>query len=276
MGMCVSSVISIPAFAILLNVTHSLVPPYVLFGVFGIILGLVTLFGIKTMPEEAGAYPDNEPQSEAEREAAIKVLKEYKSPWTVAKLFACPQVWLVSLCFGLLFIALMATMTQFVPRFMGAGFSQNEAMMWLSISGALGIVGSYLWGYLDQKTSTKKTVIIYAVYMAAMQFLNAIFFTNKTLSIVLIILIGILIGGIGNLFPSMVIQIFGRYDFAMANRVCVPILTAVRAFTFIIVAAVLGATRGNFRILCTILGIISTVAVVLSIFLSNKTIGKEQ
>jgi predicted MFS family arabinose efflux permease len=169
----------------------------------------------------------------------------------------------------------MATMTQFVPRFMGAGFSQNEAMMWLTISGVLGIIGSYLWGYLDQKTTTKKTVVIYAVYMAAMQFLNAVFFTNKPVSVALIVLIGILIGGIGNLFPSMVIQIFGRYDFAAANSVCVPILTAIRAFTFIIVASVLGATHGNFRVLCVVLGIISAAAVVLSIFLSNKTIGKE-
>jgi hypothetical protein len=93
---------------------------------------------------------------------------------------------------------------------------------------------------------------------------------------VLIVLIGILIGGIGNLFPSMVIQIFGRYDFAAANSVCVPILTAIRAFTFIIVAAVLGATQGNFRVLCTVLGIISTIAIVLSLFLSNKTIGKKE
>jgi predicted MFS family arabinose efflux permease len=184
-------------------------------------------------------------------------------------------VWLVTLCFGFLFIALMATMTQFVPRFMGAGFSQNEAMMWLTVAGVLGIIGSYLWGYLDQKTTTKKTVVIYAVYMAAMQFLNAIFFTNRDISVVLIVLIGVLIGGIGNLFPSMVIQIFGRYDFAQANSVCVPILTAVRAFTFIIVAIVLGMSHGNFRILCLVLGIISSAAVILSLFLSNKTIGKE-
>jgi uncharacterized membrane protein len=73
----------------------------------------------------------------------------------------------------------------------------------------------------------------------------------------------------------MVIQIFGRFDFAAANSVCVPILTAIRAFTFIIIAAVLGSTHGNFRILCVVLGVISTIAVVLSIFLSNETIGKE-
>jgi sugar phosphate permease len=275
MGMCVSSAVSIPVFAMLLNATHSLIVPYALFGAVVIILALVTQFGVKATPEEAGAYPDNEAQTGEQREAALKALREYRSPWTVGKLLRCPQVWLVSLCFGFLFIALMATMTQFVPRFMGAGFSQNEALMWLSVTGVLGIFGSYLWGYLDQKTTTKKAVVVYAVYMAVIQYLNAVFFANKTISIVLIVLIGILIGGIGNLFPSMVIQLFGRYDFAVANSVCVPMLTAIRAFTFIIIAVVLGMTHGSFRILCVVLGCVSTMAVILSLFLSNKTIGKE-
>jgi sugar phosphate permease len=272
MGLPVSSAVSIPVFAVLLNITQSLFIPFSVFGIAIIVLALITKFRIKSTPEEAGAFPDNE----SPEEGKTVRLEEYKSPWTTGKLLKNKQVWLVSICFGLLYIGLMATMTQFVPRFMGAGFSQKEAVMWLSIAGILGIIGSYLWGYLDQKTNTKKTVVIYALYMMAMQFLNAAFFTNKAVSTILIILIGILIGGIGNLFPSMVIQIFGRYDFTAANSVCVPILTAIRAFTFIIVAAVLGATHGNFRVLCVVLGIISTAAVVLSVFLSNKTIGKKE
>jgi sugar phosphate permease len=271
MGLPISSAVSIPVFAVLLNITHSLFIPFLVFGIAIIVLALITKFRIKSTPEEAGAFPDNE----APEEGKTLRFEEYKSPWTTGKLLKNKQVWLVSICFGLLYIGLMATMTQFVPRFMGAGFSQQEAVMWLSIAGILGIIGSYLWGYLDQKTNTKKTVVIYALYMMAMQFLNAAFFTNKTVSTILIILIGILIGGIGNLFPSMVIQIFGRFDFAAANSVCVPILTAVRAFTFILIAFVLGASHGNFRLLCIVLGFVSLVAVILSLCLSNKTIGKK-
>jgi sugar phosphate permease len=270
MGLPVSSAVSIPVFAVLLNITHSLFIPFLVFGVAIIVLALITKFRIKSTPEEAGAFPDNE----APEEGKTVRLEEYKSPWTTGKLLKNKQVWLASVCFGFLYIGLMATMTQFVPRFMGAGFSQQEAVMWLSIAGILGIIGSYLWGYLDQKTNTKNTVVIYALYMAAMQFLNAAFFTNKVVSTILIVLIGILIGGIGNLFPSMVIQIFGRFDFAAANSVCVPILTAVRAFTFILIALVLGVSHGNFRLLCLVLGFVSLAAVILSLCLSNKTIGK--
>jgi sugar phosphate permease len=275
MGMCFSSAVGVPVFAVLLGKTHSLAVSFAFFGVIALIIAVVTQVGIKSLPEEAGAFPDNDEQSREALDAMRTEMLNYKSPWTTKKLLACKQVWLVSVCFGLLFIALLATMTQFVPRFMGAGFSQSEALMWLAIAGVLGIIGSYLWGYLDQKTNTKFTVVIFAVYMAAMQFLNAAFFTNKVASTVLIVLIGILIGGIGNLFPSMVIQIFGRYDFATANSVCVPILTAIRAFTFVLIAAVLGATHGNFRFLCVVLGFVSLLAVILSFFLSNKTIGRE-
>lgn len=275
MGMCISSAVSIPVFAGILSATHSIVIPFAVFGVVVIALALVTQFFVKATPEEAGAYPDNEKISPEELEATRQKMAAYKSEWTTGKLLKNGQMWLVSICFGLLFIALMGTMTQFVPRFVAVGFTQEEAIMWLSITGVLGIFGSYLWGYLDQKTNTKFTVVVYAVYMMAMQFLSAIFFNNKVISTIIIVLVGILIGGIGNLFPSMVIQIFGRYDFAAANSVCVPVLTAIRACTFVIIALVLGATQGNYRILCVVLGVVSLVAVLLSLKLSNKTIGKE-
>jgi sugar phosphate permease len=273
MGMPVSGV-SVPLFALILAISGSLVAPYAVFGAAFIILGIITAFSVKSFPEEAGAFPDNDPLEESDKDRILKELREYKSPWTVKKLLTCPQMWFCTVCFGCLFIALMATMTQFVPRFMASGFSQNEALMWLTISSILGIFGSYMWGFIDQKIGTKKTVVAFAIYMAAMQYLNAVFFTNKAVATILIVLIGILIGGIGNLYPSMIIQIFGRFDFTAANSVSVPLLTFFRAFTFIIIPAVLGATHGDYRFLCVVLGVVSTIAVVLSLFLSNKTLGK--
>jgi sugar phosphate permease len=276
MGMCVSSGVSIPVFAALLAGTNTLTVPFAVFGAASIAVAVITALFVKEWPEQAGAYPDNEEISAGQIKQNRELMASYKSEWTPAKLFRCGQMWLVSVTFGLLFIALMATMTQFIPRFMAAGFTNEEAIMWLSITAVLGVVGSYLWGYLDQKTNTKLTVVIYAAYMCALQFLNAMFFDSKAVSTVLIVFMGILIGGIGNLFPSMVIQIFGRYDFAAANSVCVPVLTAIRACTFILIAVVMGATMGSYRILCVVLGVLSLAAVLLSLKLSNKTIGKAQ
>ena len=52
------------------------------------------------------------------------------------------QMWLVSLSFGLLFIALVSTMTQFIPRVQASGFTMEEGTLWLSIASVLGILGS--------------------------------------------------------------------------------------------------------------------------------------
>jgi len=190
----------------------------------------------------------------------------------VPRLLCCKQMWLVSLSFGLLFIALVSTMTQFIPRVQASGFTMEEGTLWLSIASVLGILGSYLWGVLDQKAGTKKAVIVFALYMAIMQFLLAAFIGSKTVTLILIILLGILIGGICNLLPSMVIQIFGRYEFAAANSVVTPIVVAIRTSTFIIMPVILTATQGSYQVLSIVLGVLSLIAFFLALGLSNKTL----
>ena len=242
----------------------SLLLPCLIFGIISIII-MVFAFFTKATPQEAGAYPDNDP--------ALKDMKieEGASPWTVKKLLTCKQTWVVSLVFGLLFIALVSTMTYFIPRMVAAGFTQDQGTMWLTVASLLGIIGSYLWGLIDQKIGTKKAVIIFAGYMAVMQFLLAAAMgKNQTITLILVVLLGILIGGICNLLPSMVISIFGGPHFAAANSVVTPIVVALRTATFIIMSVILGATGNNFSTLSIFLGVFAAVAFVLSFLLTDK------
>ena len=108
--------------------------------------------------------------------------------------------------------------------------------------------------------------------MAAMQFLLAIFFGNQIVTLILIVLLGILIGGICNLLPSMVIQIFGGRNFAAANSVVTPIVVAVRTTTFVLMPAVLGATHGSFQALSIVYGVLSVVAMVLALCMTKETL----
>lgn len=265
MGAPISSAICIPIFTAIFGITHGMSWPFAVFAIITIVIAILAAFSVKSTPEEAGTYPDNDPA-----ESGAQRVEEYDSTWTVGKLLRCKQMWLVSVTFGLLFIALVSTMTQFIPRVQASGFTMEEGTLWLSVASVLGIFGSYLWGLLDQKAGTKKAVVIFAVYMALMQFLLAVFIDSKIVTLVLIILLGILIGGICNLLPSMVIQIFGRYEFAAANRVVTPIVVAMRTATFIIMAIILGATGGNYQILSVVLGVLSVIAAILSLGLSNK------
>ncbi len=275
MGMPISSAAMVPIFAGILGATGSISAPYLFFGILTFLVAIATIFFVKSNPEEAGAYPDNEPITAEQAKANLDMMNAHKSEWTIPKLLACKQMWLVSIVFGLLFISIVATMTQFVPRFIAAGFTQGEAILWLSVASVLGIPGSYAWGFIDQKIGTKGTTIIYGVYMAVLQFLSAIFFDSKAISIVLVILLGILIGGIGNLFPSMVIQVFGRFDFAAANRIIVPLVVAFRTSAFIIMVAVLTSFHGSFKALLVVLGIVSILAIIATLMLSNKQIGTQ-
>ncbi len=267
MGAPLSSTICIPIFTAIFGVTHGLTAPFITFAVITAVLALLTAFAVKSTPEEAGAYPDNDPA-----EANKPSLGGHHSAWSVPRLLGCKQMWLVSLCFGLLFIALVSTMTQFIPRMQATGFTMEEGTLWLSIASVLGIIGSYLWGLLDQKIGTKRAVMIFALYMAVMQFLLAVFISNKMVTLVLVVLLGILIGGICNLLPSMVIQIFGRYEFAAANSVVTPIVVAIRTSTFIIMPIILTATHGSYQALSIFLGICALIAFALSFGLSNRTL----
>ena len=145
--------------------------------------------------------------------------------------------------------------------------------MWLTVASLLGIIGSYLWGLIDQKLGTKKAVLIFAAYMAVMQFLlAAVMGVNQTVTLILVILLGILIGGICNLLPSMVISIFGGPHFAAANSVVTPIVVALRTAAFIIMGVILGATNNNFGTLSIWLGVFSVIAFALAFLLTNKTL----
>ncbi|MBQ9413465.1 MAG: MFS transporter [Oscillospiraceae bacterium] len=246
------------------NGVPNLFVPCLIFGIISFII-MALAFITKATPKEAGAYPDNDPAM------ANMNVEEGHSSWTVGKLLKCKQTWVVSLVFGLLFIALVSTMTYFIPRMVAAGFTQDEGTMWLTVASILGIIGSYLWGLIDQKLGTKKAVIIFAAYMAVMQFLlAAVMGVNQTITLILVILLGILIGGICNLLPSMVISIFGGQHFAAANSVVTPIVVALRTAAFIIMGIILGATNNNFGTLSIFLGIFAAVAFVLSFLLTGK------
>lgn len=270
MGAPISSATCIAIFTTVFAAAHgSLAQPFLVFAILTLVIAILALVAVKATPAEAGAYPDNDPEM-----VNAAAADDYKSPWTVGKLLKSKNTWFVSIAFGLLFIALVSVMTQFIPRMMASGFTMDQGTLWLSIASILGIPGSYLWGLLDQKAGTKVAVITFGIYMAAMQFLLAIFFGNKIVTLILVVLLGILIGGICNLLPSMVIQIFGARNFAAANSVVTPIVVALRTSTFIIMPIILGATHGSYRALSVVVGALSVVATILAIFLPKETVAE--
>jgi len=185
--------------------------------VFVLIFAVISIFWCKNTPEEVGRAPDNDPLSAEEIKASQAAARAYKSPWTMKRLLKTPQTWLIGIGMGLLWMVTVAIVSQLVSRLMGAGYERTAAVGMLSVMGFFGIFGSYIWGFIDLKIGTRKATYIYAAWYAV-ALLLLIFMANTVTIYLGVFMVGISVGGICNLIPSMIGSVFGRYDFAAASR----------------------------------------------------------
>lgn len=244
-------------------------------GVVVIILAVIYHFWIRNTPEEVGLPPDGDYEiSREEREKSLKEYTDYQSPWTAGRLLRNKTVWIMSLCYGLIFLVTVGLVSQMVPRLMSLGYDQNFGLGMLSLAAVAGIVGSIVWGIIDVKTSTKFATKIFCIwYIFA---IAVLILTKGSLpgTVAGCIFAGIGIGGIGNIQPSMLAQVFGRYDFAAASRVVNTVIGFIRVAAFAIIGISLNIT-GSFDGAYLIMAAISVISLVLAFLLDDTCIGKQ-
>lgn len=279
MGTCFSSAIMVAVFQGLFG--KGIAAPYNLMTVIIIIIAIIMIVWFKAYPEEAGAYPDNEPMSDEERAKVMELIVNYKSEFTIGKLFKTKELYMLALIWGFVALGLVANISQMIPRLMAVGINQNMSILWLTIASVIGIPASVIWGYIDQKIGTNKTTKIFVVLWTIMLLVTALGsgLVSPMIASVAVVFYAILLGGMMNLMPSSIIQVFGRYDFAQANKIIMPAVIGIRSFAFLVVPVMLAAAGANVNagyrnafILCTIL---SLIAAILAIALKNRCIGKE-
>lgn len=278
MGMPLAGVIIVPLFQALFGGGISV--PFSLMAALTVVLAIIAAVWFKSYPEQAGAFPDNIPVSEDEQKKNLEALAQYKSPFTIGKLLVTKQFWFLVIIFGLLFFTLVGTVAQIVPRLIVTGMTPGEAILWMSITSALGIPASYLWGFIDQKLGTKKSLVMFCIVWIIAMAMSAVgvYFHSIPLSIVSVILAASGLGGMGNLMPSMEIQVFGRYDFSAANSLMIPIVVGIRSFSLIVVSAILAGAGENvpvgFTNVFILFTIIAVVATIFAAIMDDKTIGR--
>lgn len=226
---------------------------FVIVGVITIVIGVVSLFWVKDTPQKAGAYPDN--MEPAVAEAFTQQLNEGAAPaskgLTLVQVLKAPNTWLIGAGYGLLWMVTVGVVSQFIPRMMSVGYTQPQALLFLTVSSIIAIPGSYFWGWLDGKIGTKIASVIYSVsYIVALIIL--IFASNIALIWVGSIFIGLGLGGILNLIPSMVISAFGKEGFKQANSLIMTIASLLRVLAFAIMAACLDASGGSYTLPYTV------------------------
>ena len=253
----------------------------VIMGAVIALLGVISFFWVKDTPAEVGAYPDNLKDGNEAYAAQMKMMRDYKSPFTIGRLLRDKDMWLISVGFGMLWMVTVGVVSQFVPRMisvwaptMGPDAASQKALMMLTIAALVGIIGSYFWGWLDQKVGTKLASCVYSLsYIVALLLL--IFAKVEIFTYIAIVFVGFGIGGLLNLMPSLVIAVYGRKDFAAANSLVSPIASLIQKGAFIIMAVALAASGGDYTMPYMIFIGIDIIGLILLMCVTNTCKGTE-
>ena len=185
--------------------------------------------------------------------------EEEAAHMTMGVIMKNKNTWLIGIGLGILWMTTIGLVSNFVPRLIMVGVSQQFAVSMLTIAAVVGIVGSYFWGWLDQKFSTKTASIIYGVWYLIALLLMIFHNGSMVMTGLVVIFVGCGIGGIGNLIPSMIGTCFGRFGFIKANRVIAPLNTVIRSTALVVIGAVgtMNLTRAYWIFfVCSVIAII--------------------
>lgn len=247
-GAPLSTAALVPIFSALVGLWGVRVACLIL-GIAIVVYGIATIFWMKDKPQDVGAYPDNMPpevEAEVAKQANQETIME-ADHYTIGMILKHPNTWLISIGFGMLWMVTSGIASQMVPRMMSVGYTSSEGLMFLTVSSIIAMPGSYFWGWLDSKIGTKITSVIYSVcYIVALVLL--IFASSEALIWIACVFVGLGLGGLLNLIPSMVITAFGKDGFRQANSVITTIATIIRALAFYIMSALLTASGGSYTL----------------------------
>ncbi len=259
-GNNLSPVIIVPTIAFLLP-RLGMGKTSLIFGGIMLLMAVISFFCVKNTPEEAGCYPDNDPQFREHHQETPE------STLSVKEILKNKNTWLCGVIYGLLSIVTVGLMSQFIPRLMSFGFEMGEATAMFSAVALIGAVGSYLWGWLDQKLGTKNCSIVFSLWFGAAVLFNVL--PGTICLYISLFMIGCAIGGTTNLSASIVATLFGRFDFARANMVVNPIIALLRNCAFAILAVALQVTGSLDGAYIFFVGL-CVVAAVLSALIKEK------
>lgn len=253
MGHNLASAFYVPMIAFLVN-TFGLQKGVMVPSVLVIILGIVGLCMVKNTPQERNMYPDNVTKEVYEAEYCLEEDEDVTAGWTTKKLLAEREVWLTALTTGIYQLVTVGVMTQLVVRNMQLGFTQTQAISIMTLLAAIGVFGSWLFGILDDKYGTKKTMVVFGIwYMIALIF--NVMETTTTIYIS-VFMIGMAIGGSANFTTSLPAAVFGRYGFEKVNSVIFPIQGIITSLNFLlsgISIAITGSLRGSYIVFICII-----------------------
>lgn len=270
MGAPLSSCGFVAGFSVLLAV-KGVQFAFMVFGILAVIVGVLTFFWAKNEPAEVGCLPDNMALDESVSTQEVVVDNE---KYSIKNILKSKNTWLIVFGYGFLWMVLVGIISQLIPRMMSVGYSNAQALTFMTITSIIAIPGSYLWGWLDSKYGTKIISIIFAVsYILALILLITSW--NPVCVWLGCIFAGLGIGGLLNLLASMIISCFGRAGFMSANSIIYPLANVVRTFAFILMGILLKISGGTYTLPYIVFIVIDVIGAIIICFIPYEKNGNK-
>lgn len=230
-----------------------------------VILAIINFTAFKNYPEEWGAYPDNDPTAKREDKNALR------TGWTQLKVLKQKETWMVGLGSGFYGMVTIGFVSTLIPSMIMKGFTQPQALTMMTISSLLGMVGSYLYGWLDQKIGPQAAAALYGIFVVV----GIVFFflPGTVCAWIYLIFMGLSIGGSDTAPPSMSAQIFGRDG----SVVAFPVVYFIKGLLCVIPYLILGQSltlTGSYNAGWALFAVLTLVAALL-FFLVNPSPKKD-
>ena len=245
----------------------------------GIAAAVICLFGVLTFtefPEQRGCFPDNDrsiSSEEAQKEFEQGQKELENCPWTVKRLLMTKEVWLLAISNSYLFAVASGMMGTMIPRLLSTGrYSPDQAMVFLMIAAFSACPGSWLCGFIDQKTSPKTALIFTNICCTIACILNIIP-TLPTL-IISLVFIGIGTGGSANFIMSMTSEYFGRFKFQKAYPTILTLNQLIGSGGPMLMAVV--AAHMNWDVSYIVMCILGIVATLVALPIKNGFVEKAE
>lgn len=178
-------------------------------------LAAATGMFVKNNPEEAGAFPDNDRgESPDIARAALAAVERYKarSEWKPRRLLHSRTAWTLALGWSIPQLAAMGFLIHMTGILQAFG---HDVMFGIALLGAMwpfGLLAHYLCGVCDRAFGTKKT----SIGVCCVLICGAALLLNAANPLCAALGVGIYMAGVSanmNVFMSMTMTIYGRYDF---------------------------------------------------------------
>lgn len=247
-----------------------------IFAAVSVILAIIVTLGTKNMPEEAGAYPDND--RTMTREIVDRMYREdqeyrKKSPWTLKKVLSTRDTWLIGIGWGIPMMAATGIMTHLVGTLMSFGHDMMFGIMLLSTMWPCGVAGNYIGGVIDTKFGTKAASYLVIAMEALAAILIIAFGANTTIVAIAVGLFMFAVSANTNVCMSMTTTVFGRQDFENAWPAIQIIYKVIFSSGVVLIAIV--AENASYTAALTVIVIAVIIGAVLMRLTSNKQIASK-